>query len=52
LQLFIVALERAQLRGLRRHEAKQLLDLDLLRERDPAQLLGVFLAPQIHRHAQ
>ena len=51
LQLLLVAFERAELRGLRRQHAEQLLDLHLLRERDAAKLLDVFLAPQV-RHRE
>jgi hypothetical protein len=48
LQLLIVALERSELVGLAGDKTEQLLDLDLLRERDAAQLLEVLLAPQVH----
>jgi hypothetical protein len=44
LQLRAVSFDRA------RQHAEQLLDLDLLRERDATKLLDVFLAPQIHEH--
>src|SRR5262249_47252699 len=50
LQLLTATLELAQFLTLAREGVEQLLDLDLLRHRDPAQLLDVFLAAQIHAH--
>ena len=51
LQLLVIALQRAELRGLRREHAKQLLDLHLLRECDAPELLDFRLAPQVHGNA-
>jgi hypothetical protein len=45
LKLGLATLERGQLGALRAQDAKQLLDLNLLGERDAAKLLDVRLAP-------
>src|SRR5688572_1464104 len=48
LQFGRVALECLKLLALGAQHAQQLLDLDLLRDRDAAQVLDVLLAPQVH----
>jgi predicted nucleic acid-binding protein len=49
LELLFAALELRELIALGTQDSKQLLDLNLLRECNAAQLLDVFLAPQIDR---
>src|SRR5262249_29074565 len=48
LELLLVALQRAELGRLRLEHAKELLDLNLLREGDAAKLLDVALSPKVH----
>lgn len=52
LKLLVVALQLRQLARLAPEHTKQLLDLNLLRQRDAAQLLDVFFASEIHGRAR
>ena len=48
LQLAAGAGELVDALALRREHHQQMLDLDLLRDRDPAELLDVALSPRVH----
>ena len=48
LQLLFTSLQCRQLVALRAKNLEELLDLNLLRERDATKLLDVLLTPQIH----